>query len=1151
MCSNIIINYLYRGIFFNAFLLLCLGTVHTQSSLQIDAPNNLDLNCLNLDFTIVTSWLNDYSVTTDCPGSIRVTNDYDGTLPDLCGDPQFVKWIVTDECGGIDSAGAILSIDTDLVEFGFTVCPSQMSVFTSTDCGDEVVFPTPYARNCFGEMDVQQIPNAQGVIVRSGDQLPIGDSELIFTATDECNNQDTCRFDIIVIQSASLINLFCPSDESIRICSNVDDCGWDSSDSELIRPGTSFLGCSETAVVTYRITLPSGQGITSSSLEDEDGDATGFTFPLGESEICYTIDDPSGSAICCFNLIVEDCANPTLICPSAANFSCDQAVNQENLSEWLGLAIANDNCDPNPSIRSVVLDTLGTCGSDEQIELLVISSDASGNESACIGRINITDDIGPQINIARLPDEIIECQGVVRNQELFLEWLARDGGFNDTHVTNNCESDVSWSFDPTSTTFQTMDGSCSPNVGFYDVAFTAVDRCGNTSNTARARLLIEDTTPPEVFVPDSLVLDCDVTNLEAAIESLLADIVVADSCSAFTAQSSVDIEFLDCEIGENLFQVNIMASDACGNETIVLDTLNLIRIERSTIQPPPDLRLRCGEPIDSLIPLWLEAYTLDLLCDSFTVFNNFDPEMVDICGSSQQVIWVLRDTCGGVSTASSLLTINTDDLAPVFLNCPVDVVLDVTNSDCTANFLFDIPMAEDCNGDIRIRQDFDPTEEVLTSGSDFPIGVTELRFFATDICGNESECEFTVTVRDDPVCDQGSLSISGNVSNPVGVPLSNVLLTLNAPLSEFPIQQLSDDSGRFDFDPLDSRVDYSLNLDINDSVTNGLSTADLVRLRNHIIGLQVFENQIQVLASDANNDEALSAADLVLLQNVIIGFSDTLPTNDVWRFITADELENTTLLPWPSLNTFEYSNLLNSIEEDIVAYKIGDVNYSASINNLHESEIRSTLSLKYMDKTVVKGEKLTVVFKADGHLSFTGMQLEFDLAHLSINDVNSNYFNLSYQNVILKNDKLVLSAFEQKDTNNDLLEIEFEVLTNGKLSDLLKLSNTQLDSELYVGMKAIEYAVELVPVNEDLESLFIHVYPNPVNSELEFDVSSAVDEVVKIELYSLTGEKLYSEEMIGIGEIQHVRIDIELEPGLYFLNATHKQKSSSIKVVVL
>ena len=133
-------------------------STNAQMGLDITAPNDLELNCLNVDFTIVTSWLQDFSVDNNCEGNISVTNDYNGELPDACGQPIFVKWIVTNECNQIDSAGSTISINTTLADFGFEICPSGITVFAdTTNCDTRVTFPQPFARNCFGEMPTTQI----------------------------------------------------------------------------------------------------------------------------------------------------------------------------------------------------------------------------------------------------------------------------------------------------------------------------------------------------------------------------------------------------------------------------------------------------------------------------------------------------------------------------------------------------------------------------------------------------------------------------------------------------------------------------------------------------------------------------------------------------------------------------------------------------------------------------------------------------------------------------------------------------------------------------------------------------------------------------------------------------------------------------------
>ena len=1156
MYSSNNIRKLYLSIFYNAckfliFLSFC-GNIGAQSMLQIEAPNNLELNCTNLNFNIITSWLESFTATTDCPGRISVVNDYDGTVPDVCGEPKLVTWIATDDCGGIDSTDAMILLSTDLTQVGFTICPQQVSIFTNDNCDQDIVIPTPYARNCFGQMEVSQIPNANNDLFASGDEFPLGATEMLFVATDECDNIDTCRFEIINIPSDDLVNVYCPTNETILICSNIDGCGWDSTNEPFIRPGTALLNCSDVAEISYRVILPTGQTIVSSALDDNDGDATGFTFPIGQSELCYDLDDDSGRTSCCFDIIVEDCTPPTIICPGNANFSCDEALNTDFINEWLALAIMTDNCDTSPSIRTTVLDTLGTCGIDSRVELLVIVADASDNESACVGTISITDDEAPVINVDRLPDEVIECQGAERNQEIFIEWLANDGGFNDSNITNNCVSDISWTFDPSTTNFQTLNGTCSPNVGFYDVEFTAFDECGNESLPARARLVFEDTTPPTVVVPEDLTLACDMRDLEGAVEDLFADVVVVDSCSMFSAMTTFDLNVIECEIGDNELEVFITASDVCGNESTTTAIVNLVQVERSIVISPPDLVLRCGLEIDSLIEFWLDDFTVEAQCDSFTVINNFDPEMMSICGSEQEVIWLLRDTCGTASTSFSTLTIVDDDLVPVFLNCPNnDVFLDVENEDCTTNFLFDFPRAEDCNGDVRITQDFTPGEEVLTSGSDFPIGVTELRFFATDLCGNQASCSFNVTVMNNSDCSFGNVSISGTVLSPSDEPISGVLLTLSAPLPEFPLQMLTDQFGSFQFTGLPPRTDYTLVPEIDDSVTNGLSTADLVGIRNHIVGSLLFDSPLQLLAGDANNDASLSAVDLVLLQNVIIGFQDAFPTNDSWRFVDSDVIDNATLLPWPPLNSFEFPNMSNSIDLDIIAYKIGDINSSADINSIEAPELRSSMPLFYSDQKVRKGEIIEVPIFTKSDKLFNGFQMSLELSKLNFLDVKSNYFNISGNNVYAIDGLLHINAYETNKPESNLMILEFEVVEDGNLSDYLKLSDQQFNPEIYYSHPIVESTISLEAQGINDAEPLLEVYPNPIGPKLSFDMSLPKNEKVEVNIYDTTGEKLVNKSIIGSGSSQQYSINHTFKSGMYILSYTYKEKVHNTKFVVL
>ena len=83
----------------------------------------------------------------------------------------------------------------------------------------------------------------------------------------------------------------------------------------------------------------------------------------------------------------------------------------------------------------------------------------------------------------------------------------------------------------------------------------------------------------------------------------------------------------------------------------------------------------------------------------------------------------------------------------LFINCPDDLTVGVDVDECSAYVIYSTPIAEDCNGVESV---------VLTSGipsgQNFPLGSTTIIFTATDECGNESTCEFDITVvdTDDP-----------------------------------------------------------------------------------------------------------------------------------------------------------------------------------------------------------------------------------------------------------------------------------------------------------------------------------------------------------------------------------------------------------------
>ena len=153
--------------------------------------------------------------------------------------------------------------------------------------------------------------------------------------------------------------------------------------------------------------------------------------------------------------------------------------------------------------------------------------------------------------------------------------------------------------------------------------------------------------------------------------------------------------------------------------------------------------------------------------------------------------------------------------------------------------------------------------------------------------------------------------LRGVVRDRFGVGISQVQIRLNNDRSI-----LTDDEGFFTFTNIEDLNEVSLSFTRNDGLLNGVSSLDLVRIANHILDLDPFEDEITTRAADINNDGSVSSLDIVLLLRVILGLSESFEERNSWEFmpstIVVDEIT---------------SDLI-----EITGYKVGDISGDAIPN---------------------------------------------------------------------------------------------------------------------------------------------------------------------------------------------------------------------------
>jgi hypothetical protein len=92
-------------------------------------------------------------------------------------------------------------------------------------------------------------------------------------------------------------------------------------------------------------------------------------------------------------------------------------------------------------------------------------------------------------------------------------------------------------------------------------------------------------------------------------------------------------------------------------------------------------------------------------------------------------------------------TVTIDDTVAPVINCPADLVSNLAPGQCDAILNFIVSASDDCDPSPAITQN-DITG--LGNGDAFPIGTYQLQFTATDLLGNSSSCDFSVTVLEYP-----------------------------------------------------------------------------------------------------------------------------------------------------------------------------------------------------------------------------------------------------------------------------------------------------------------------------------------------------------------------------------------------------------------
>jgi len=572
----------------------------------------------------------------------------------------------------------------------------------------------------------------------TGSQFPIGTTTVTYTATDPSGNSSSASFDVTVLDAGT------PTISGMPATVTVDN--------------TAGL-CSGPATWTAPVVSDCSDVILT-------GDhSSGEIFQLGSTMVTYTAVDAAGnSTSSSFEVQVLDGEAPFFI-----NVATDLTFDLSP-GECVGIAtwdpvLAGDLCGTATATSSAPSGTEFPLGISQVTHTAV---DSSGNSVSVVTTIHIVDSESPVLS--GMPADIVL-----------------------TAPTGSCSAFASWT-EPTGSdcTAVTITSTVQPSslleIGVHEVVYSATDQAGNLTEQSFTVTVLDAEAPTISQLPGDLVF----TNDPGACGAIVSweDVVVTD-CSDLQGVTSTVLNGGFLEPGETT--VTITATDTSGNESQASFNIQVVDTEGPAITGIPALVELPSSPGQcGTLAFWSDPTITDN-CGIATIQTSL-PQGSFIPTGETVISYVVVDTHGNASTAQMVLTV-TDTEAPQIVNLPTVITATPQPSTCTATVSWDpLEFTDNCAGG--------SIDSSLASGSEFPVGSTQVQVTATDAAGNTSTATFTVLVEE---CQSGF--IRGDTNDDGAFDISDAIVILGYIFNGTPVTCL---------DALDENDDGSI--EISDAI---------------------------------------------------------------------------------------------------------------------------------------------------------------------------------------------------------------------------------------------------------------------------------------------------------------------------------------------
>ncbi len=368
----------------------CTQTIYLQKATILDViiPENVSLGCGDDPYDLAVTGVPNVEGESLSNNSVcELAASYEDTVVPLCEGSFKVmrRWTIVDWCdydiydgnpnihnGVLVHVQVIELLDTTAPEI---TCPAQIYLSTNTSsCTASTVLPAADVTDGCSAVSVVTI-TPSGTIEGNGGtvyDLPLGESEIIYVATDACGNTAECslwvnvRDDIVpvaICDEHTTISL--GADGAASVCYTTFDDG-------------SYDNCELTDYAVRRMDAEAGTGFA----ECVHFDCSDIGTPV---QVVLRVRDAKGNEnTCMVEVNVEDKLDPVLVCPADKTLECTSDYTNMGLT---GEVIVDDNCETVTVDFSDVAN-VNQCGEGTVVRTWT-AVDAGGRTASCTQQITL------------------------------------------------------------------------------------------------------------------------------------------------------------------------------------------------------------------------------------------------------------------------------------------------------------------------------------------------------------------------------------------------------------------------------------------------------------------------------------------------------------------------------------------------------------------------------------------------------------------------------------------------------------------------------------------------------------------------------------------------------------------------------------------